>query len=44
MDDIDPAFNPARKTRRRSRAIWRRRRTLPTAAPNLSNCLGFSSL
>jgi hypothetical protein len=21
MDDIDPAFNPARKTRRRSRAI-----------------------
>jgi len=26
MDDIGPAFNPARKTGRRSRATWRWRR------------------
>jgi hypothetical protein len=33
MDDIDRAFNPTRKMRWRSRAIfWRRRRTLPDYA------------
>src|SRR3569833_4621253 len=44
MDDIDPAFNPCAEDTPGIASHLKLRWTPSHPAPNLSNCLGFSSL